>query len=38
MTITNTYITKENTKKIKRQSELHRKCLLILQTASTGGK
>ncbi len=34
MIITNTYTISENDKRLERQAELHRKCILILQTTS----
>ena len=37
MLITNTYTILEDNKRLERQSELHRKCILILQTTANKG-
>ena len=37
MVITNTYITKNNNERLNRQAELHRRCILILQTSADKG-
>lgn len=37
MIITNTYITQNNSERLDRQAELHRKCILILQTSDDKG-
>lgn len=34
MNITNTYATKNNNERLARQAELHRKCILILQSST----
>lgn len=37
MIITNTFILKNDRERLIKQSELHRKCLLLLQTTVSGG-
>lgn len=37
MSITNTYITQNDSERLNRQAELHRKCILILQTSTDKG-
>ena len=37
MVITNTYLTQNNRERLNRQAELHRKCILILQTSTDKG-
>lgn len=37
MIITNTYISQNDNERVNRQAELHRKCILILQTSTDKG-
>ena len=37
MAIKNTFLTKTESERLAKQAELHRKCLLLLQTAVSGG-
>lgn len=38
MIVTNTYITQNNSERLDRQAELHRRCILILQTSADRGE